>query len=227
MIKCIIFDLDDTLYDELNYIKSGFWAVSSDLALHNCRFTAKQFYDAMYFHFAAGNRHKTFDAVCKEFELPLTERLIASLVEIYRSHNPRIFLPQESRRMLELLKDKYTLAMLTDGFLPAQQLKVAALDVEKYFQMIVYTEQLGREHWKPSTKGFEMIMQKFSLPAEQCVYVADNCDKDFIAPNKLAMKSVRIIRPNGLHISPPANKEAAASETIINIEDLPDILKTM
>ena len=62
--------------------------------------------------------------------------------------------------VLKTLKKRYKLALLTDGYLPAQRLKVQALGIEKYFQAIVYTEELGREYWKPSTRGFENILKE-------------------------------------------------------------------
>jgi len=137
-------------------------------------------------------------------QIRLTSRLIElidELVNVYRNHIPRITLPQDSLDVLYTLGAKYTLALITDGFLPAQQLKVKSLGIEKYFKCIVYTEQLGREFWKPSPAGFERIIQTLNVRPENIVYIGDNEKKDFIAPNKLGFATIQMLRPARLHTS--------------------------
>lgn len=86
---------------------------------------------------------------------------------------------------------------MTDGYLPTQRLKVQALGIEGYFAAIVYTEELGRQFWKPSPRGFERLMELLKARPEQMVYVADNETKDFIAPNQLGMLTIQLLRPRG------------------------------
>ncbi|MHC4566269.1 MAG: HAD family hydrolase, partial [Planctomycetota bacterium] len=72
-------------------------------------------------------------------------------------------------------------------------------EIEGYFASIVYTEQLGRQFWKPSPVGFEKMMNNLGANPENMVYIADNEKKDFIAPNNLGFSTVRLIRPAGIH----------------------------
>ncbi|MGD8786664.1 MAG: HAD family hydrolase, partial [Phycisphaerales bacterium] len=195
MITTVVFDLDDTLYDEVDYCKSGFAAVAEYLANQPDAPCAERIYTTLWEQFTAGNHKTTFNAALDKLGIDYDEKLIGKLIEIYRNHNPKISLPQDSRNVLCELKTKYTLALLTDGFLPGQELKVKALGIEQYFQCIIYTEQLGRECWKPSPAGFEKIMQDLQTRAENMVYVADNEKKDFIAPNKLGFSTIQLIRP--------------------------------
>ncbi len=224
MITSVVFDLDDTLYDEIEYCKSGFAAVADFLANQPKAPNAKRISTTLWGQFTAGNRKKTFNAALDELDMNFDDNLIDKLIEIYRNHNPKITLPQDSRDILYELKTKYTLALLTDGFLPAQQLKVKALGIEKYFQCIVYTEQLGRDCWKPSPAGFEKIMQTLQVKAENTVYIADNEQKDFIAPNKLGFSTIQIIRPARIHTCPGAEPNAAAQHTIRQISQLSTLL---
>jgi putative hydrolase of the HAD superfamily len=113
---------------------------------------------------------------------------------------------------------------LTDGFLPSQQLKVQALGLEKYFSCIIYTEQLGREFWKPSPAGFEKLMETLNVKPQSMAYVADNQMKDFIAPNKLGFATIQIIRPARLHSESSQEPGAAAQYTISQISQLPPLL---
>jgi putative hydrolase of the HAD superfamily len=228
MITTVVFDLDDTLYDEIEYCKSGFAAAAEFLANTVSSMTeTKRIFAALWEQFSTGNHTKTFNAALDELELSYDDELILELIEVYRRHKPKITLPPDSRDALCELSTKYTLALLTDGFLPGQQFKVQALGIEKYFKSIVYTEQLGREFWKPSPVGFEKILQSLKARPENTVYIADNEKKDFIAPNKLGFATIQILRPARLHTSVCGEKEAAAQHTISQISQLSGLLERL
>jgi putative hydrolase of the HAD superfamily len=236
MISTVIFDLDDTLYDEIEYCKSGFAAVAEFLAnrpetnsvdsktIPNKK---KYIFEFLWDQFNSGNRTKTFNAALDKLHISYDDELIKELIEVYRHHKPKITLPQDSHDALCELSKKYTLALLTDGFLPGQQLKVQALGIEHFFKYIVYTEQLGREFWKPSPAGFEKIIQTLGVRAENAVYIADNEKKDFIAPNKLGFATIQIRRPARLHTSTSDEKEAAAQHIITQIDQLFGLLERL
>jgi putative hydrolase of the HAD superfamily len=227
MITTVVFDLDDTLYDEIEYCRSGFLAVSQFLADLPHRPPAEHIFDALWGQFAAGNRKKVFNAALDQLGITYDDKLITELVKVYRSHVPRITLPQESRDVLRQLNARYNLALLTDGFLPAQQLKVQALGIEKYFKCLIYTEQLGREFWKPSPAGFEKIMQEFDEKPQNMVYVADDEKKDFIAPNKLGFSTIQIIRPARIHTDSCAKPFAVPQHVIRKISQLQELLEKL
>jgi len=225
MIKTVIFDLDDTLYDEIDYCKSGFRAVADFLANLN-EVPAPDVFNALWNQFTTGNRKKTFNKTLDEIGTDYDDNLIQKLINVYRNHVPTIKLPIDSQNILRELSKKYTLALLTDGFLPAQQLKVQALGIEKYFKCIIYTEQLGRKFWKPSPVGFEKIMQICNANSENIACVADNEKKDFIAPNRLGFKTIQIIRPARIHTSINRQSKAAAQYIIHQISELPELLES-
>jgi len=234
MITTVVFDLDDTLYDEIEYCKSGFAAVAEFLAnpatasaSAETSAETRRISAALWEQFTAGNRTKTFNAALDELYMDYDDKLTGELIEVYRNHNPKITLPQDSRDVLCELSTKYTLALLTDGFLPGQKLKVRALGIEKYFKLIVYTEQLGREFWKPSPAGFEKIMQTLRTKPENTAYIADNEKKDFIAPNKLGFLTIQIKRPARIHRTVSVEPEAAAQHTIGEISQLSGLLEKL
>ncbi len=199
MITTVVFDLDDTLYDEIEYCRSGFVSASEFIANLPKAPPAPDIFDVLWKQFTAGNRKNTFNSALDELGIRYNDSLIQELIKVYRNHIPKITLPADSRDVLVELRDKYTLALLTDGFLPAQQLKVKALGIEEYFKCIIYTEQLGRDCWKPSPIGFEKLLQTLNKKAETVAYVADNEEKDFIGPNKLGILTIQIIRPARIH----------------------------
>ena len=224
MITTVVFDLDDTLYDEIDYCKSGYRAVAGFVAELPDAPSAGCIYDALWGQFTYGNRKKIFDASLDKLGINYDEKLIEGMVNVYRSHIPNLVLPQDSLEVLCEFRAKYTLALITDGFLPAQKLKVQALGIEKFFKCIVYTEQLGREFWKPSAAGFEKIIEILNVKPENAAYIADNEKKDFIAPNKLGFFTVQLVRPARLHTKASSESNGRAQHVIYNISQLPALL---
>lgn len=227
MIATVIFDLDDTLYDEVEYCRSAFASVAEFLANSPGSPSADRIFDCFWNQFKSGNRTKTFNAVLDELGIGYDDGLIQELVQVYRNHTPKISLPPDSRDVLRQLGAKYELALLTDGFLPAQQLKVRALGLEKYFEYIIYTEELGRECWKPSPAGFEKLIEALKVKPENIAYVADNAEKDFIAPNKLGFLTIQIIRAARIHTDSAQEPAAAAQYVIYRIGELPALLEQL
>lgn len=224
MITTVVFDLDDTLYDEIDYCRSGLCAVARFLGKVAPPACSDDVFACLWRHFTAGNRTRTFDAAMEELGLPCDEGRIAQLVEVYRNHQPQVELPADSRRTLDALQGRYSLALLTDGFLPAQRLKVAALGIESRLDAIVYTEELGRSCWKPSPAGFERLIETLATAPDRMAYVADNERKDFIAPNRLGMLTIQVVRPRRLHADPGGQEGSAAAVRTGRIEDLPSLL---
>ncbi len=227
MVTTVIFDLDDTLYDEIEYCKSGFKAVSKFLAKRSANPSSECIFETLWKQFTSGNRTRTFNIALKELEITFDDDLISELIKAYRNHSPQIALPAESKDILESLCSKYTLALLTDGFLPAQKLKVRALGLEKFFECIIYTEDLGRQFWKPSPAGFEKIIKSLNAKPQTTVYVADNAKKDFIAPNKLGFLTIQLVRPARIHTETANRPEAEAKYIIRQISKLPTLLNSL
>ena len=75
--------------------------------------------------------------------------------------------------------------------------------------------------------NLKMLLNKLNQTAEQCVYVGDNAEKDFIAPNELGIQTIQLIRPNRVHDSPPADRKASPKQIIGSILQLPAALKRL
>jgi putative hydrolase of the HAD superfamily len=216
--------MDDTLYDEIDYYRSGF-VVASRVVEDDFELAKETVFKTLWEIFNSGNHKTTFNSAAEKLGVTFDAAYIEKLVDIFRSHNPDINLPSESRMVLEDLKIRYKLGLITDGWLPAQELKVEVLGIEKYFDCIIYTEKLGRECWKPSPKAFEKMLVDLAVSADQCVYVADNLEKDFLSPNQMGFKTVRIIRKRRIHFGKAPNIQAEANYEIDSITKLPDLLR--
>ena len=224
--RVVLFDLDDTLYPERDYVRSGFRAVARwlapQVALHPNDVEA-EFWDL----FQQAPHDPVFDRWLASRDLPRSD-WVPRMVNEYRNHEPEIRTFEEVPRVLDRLAPR-RFGLLSDGNWQVQERKWRALGLESRFDVVLFTDRWGREAWKPSPRGFDEAIRQLAAPAESIVYVADNASKDFRAGNALGMGTIRLRHPLGLygHVQPPAPEfapqwEAADfSELCARIEEGP------
>lgn len=191
----VAFDLDDTLYLERDYVKSGFRAVAEHVAAGDGELQGRAF-ALMWEGFLGGARGTTFNTLLATFP-ELGERYtITDLVACYREHAPTIdLLPGVEALLLELQSRGARLAVISDGPLVSQAAKAAALGVARYADPVILTDAWGQAYWKPHARAFGAVACAFGLPPERLLYVGDNPEKDFHAPTRLGWRSVRLRLP--------------------------------
>ncbi|TDX58932.1 HAD family hydrolase [Orenia marismortui] len=222
MIKAIIFDLDDTLYYELEHVKSGFRAVSNYIS-NKYKISAEDFYNQLLAILADEGRGKTFNLALEEFNLPLTE--VKALVEVYRQHKPdELNLYHDAKNALKEFSDKYKLGLITDGISIVQWNKIKALGIENRFEEIIVSDDHGMDKRKPSSFPYLKILEDFSVEAEEAIYIGDNPNKDFVTAKKLGLMTIRILRPKGMHINKRLAEEYEADYEIESLDELEEII---
>jgi putative hydrolase of the HAD superfamily len=200
--KCIVFDIDDTLYLERDYVQSGFAAVGAWL---EARQVASGFAALAWERFQQGQRGNVFDETLRAVGLATDSGTICEMISVYRSHNPSIALLADARYLLEELKEREVgIACISDGPYESQLAKSAALGLAQWCHPIVLTESLGPGHSKPHELAYQLVEETVRVQGSQCVYVADNPTKDFIAARKRGWRTVRVRRAGGLHFARPS-----------------------
>ncbi|CAM4228540.1 HAD family hydrolase [Zobellia roscoffensis] len=181
----IVFDLDDTLYNEIDYLRSAYSAIAKELNPEQWENLFAQMF-SMY-----RNKENVFEYLTTTFKID--KKVLLSL---YRNHNPIINTFEGVLPLLKSIKEKKgKLAIITDGRSKTQRAKLKALGIEEFFDKIIISEELGTE--KPNRKNYLAIEQIFKN--HNYCYVADNVRKDFITPNILGWNSIGLI-DNGLNI---------------------------
>jgi putative hydrolase of the HAD superfamily len=110
--------------------------------------------------------------------------------------------------MLDFFSRRKRLALLSDGYVQTQTAKIAALNIARYFDEVVLTDELGRGCWKPNPAGFERIMLALGGDPDGYVYIADNPLKDFAAPRSLGWHTVCVRKPEGVYSTTMAPDES-------------------
>lgn len=191
-LKAVIFDLDDTLYSEKAYVRSGYQTVARLLPqIENAE-------QKLWKAFEKGR--SAIDEVLID-EGIYTEALKEECLKAYRFHEPDIMLYEDVIPLFEHLKQRnIQIGIITDGRSEGQRAKIHALGLTKYVKHIIVTDELGGiEFRKPCEIAFQLMSEELSVPCREMCYVGDNIQKDFVAPEKLGMRSIWLRNKDGLY----------------------------
>ena len=186
----VIFDLDDTLYSEKQYVRSGYKAVAKLLG-------DEALADRLWTYFENGK--PAIDELLKELGCMGRKE---ECLEAYREQMPEITLYDGVADLILELKSKgIKVGIITDGRVSGQKKKIQALGLDKLIDDIIITDELGGVQFrKPCDIAFRIMQRRWGLPFEQMVYVGDNAEKDFQAPKQLGMRSLYLKNKSGLYI---------------------------
>ena len=191
MEKVIVFDLDDTLSKEIDYLKSAYREIAQYAAApcEGCSdgvsILVEKAYVAMLEAYQRGEN--AFEALNAFLGV---KNPVSEYLSIYRNHVPDVRLTDVVRDVLGKLKTEgCVIGLITDGRSVQQRHKIEALGLSEFMaeEDIVISEEFGSE--KPSLANYEYFMKRYP-EASEFVYVGDNPKKDFIAPNALGWTSV-------------------------------------
>ncbi len=187
-IKAIIFDMDDTLYLERDYVRSGFEAVGQAVS-------CPEFGTFCWNRFLEGIRGNTCDLARNAF--PEIHAEIRELVDIYRTHTPSISLCPDALELIctTLLRT----GLISDGPIQSQRAKYRALGLMPWIECPIFTQETCAP--KPAPAAFQLMAYTLNIPYENCLYIGDNPQKDFAGAKEIGMKTARIRRPESLHFA--------------------------
>ncbi len=221
-VKAVIFDLDDTLYPERAYAWSGFEVVA--VTFQDRLGDPEQAAAQMRRLFDTQNRRRVFNAILEECGLPEDIRLVEAMIETFRTHAPTISLHADADAALTRMRGRFKLGLITDGRAVSQWAKIDALALRTRLDEIIVTSELGAEFAKPHTRAFEMMAERLGVEPHACAYVADNCAKDFIAPNALGWTTIRIVRQDGIYNAEQPAEHGAPQHGIDTLDSLVGIV---
>lgn len=196
----VVFDLDDTLYKEIDYLKSGYKKIS-DWVGNRYGLDSQLIYDSLLSWYFKGEN--AFERLNEEYGI---DNPINDYLNIYRYHHPSIVLSEETKSTLNALKSKgATLGVISDGREITQKQKIEALGLEEWIDWDKVLINEDTKYFKPSHWSFDRMMlycyEHYSGTDLKFYYVGDNPKKDFLAPNQLGWETVCLL-DDGRNIHP-------------------------
>lgn len=223
MIKAVVFDLDDTLISEHEYVRSGFKVVAKVLSEKYKLLQEDVFLKLM--NLFQENPDNVFNRILDFYQVDYIVDDIKELINIYRNHLPEISLYSDAKLILDQLSERnLKLGMITDGYKQTQRNKLKSLKISHYFDSIIITDELGREFWKPHAKSYELMREALEVDFNEMVYIGDNLSKDFITAKKLGIKTIHIQRDEGIYRNLKYSIEYEADKVINSLQELLCIL---
>ncbi len=196
----VVFDVDDTLYAEIDYIKSGLRAGLSAL---NIPVNHDTFQEAYIARVLKGDRDCLIQKSAAQLGIALTPPDLDAFLTAYRDHQPHIQLSPAVALYLDALKRRQiALAVISDGDPVRQQRKVNSLGLSLWCDPIVFPGSIRPGLDKRSPEPFELLMRHFGH-GHRFIFVADNSTKDFLHPLRLGWSAIQILRPQRVHLSQP------------------------
>lgn len=189
-VEAVIFDLDDTVYSEKDYVRSGYREIAKRYP--NIEDAEEKLWKAFL------NGEKAIDKVFFEAGLGKEKN---NALKIYREQIPAIVMYDGVSEMMNRIKKRgKKIGIITDGRPEGQRKKIEALKLNLKVDEIIITDELGGiQYRKPNKKAFELMQNRLQITFDKMVYIGDNISKDFIAPKELGMNTIYFRNVNGLY----------------------------
>ncbi len=207
-----VFDLDDTLYAERDYVSSCFAWVASALGAPDAKAELEAAFD--------GGARDPIGDYCTL--LGVDEAARRKLIADMRDHTPDIDLSPDAARFLSRLRaDARPYSIVTNGRSGTQRRKIEALGLTDALSIAI-SEETGAA--KPDAAAYQPAIDAHA-PA-RFIYVGDNIRKDFFAPNEMGWMTVmRRTDTRGIHDQTVDAAAAYHPQRVIDaMDELVDLL---
>lgn len=197
----IAFDLDDTLYEERDYVKACVAHVAEVCSpLLDVEVTQLE----AYMH-SGLNPYDGLRAGVPGLRLELS-----AFLDIYRATEPETLpMRPDAARLLDVLvsqRPDIPRFLITDGRLHGQMSKINALQLNRYFapSNIIVSDATGFDKYSPMPFATAMVRASRS---HGWVYIGDNVAKDFYWPRRLGWTTIMLSdRGYNTHPQPPLDE---------------------
>ena len=221
-IRAVIFDLDDTLVSEYEFVVSGYKYMSERLS--GKLGAAPEEIEARLWELSKETYSRAFNRLFESYGEAYTEEELRELIKLYRNHPAGLRFYPDVRPALEGLKKRGILTgIISDGDPERQKNKirsaVAAItepsdrkdgaagtgewpgdEIRYWFDEIILNDEFGGAAYrKPDPHGFRVMAERLGTDPAEMIYTGDNPAKDFHIASELPVRTARIIRENGIY----------------------------
>ena len=223
MIKCITFDLDDTLWKiepviieaEINFnnwLKKNYPIIAENHDSLSLRKLMKQtaLENPEIKHDLSAIRIKGYTHLKNLYQLP--ETMPTRSFEYFMKYRNKVKLFDGVERTLKKLKENYLIGTITNG-----NASLEKIGLNNLFDFETKAADIG--FMKPDPKIFQAAIKKAKCKSNEIVHVGDSYEKDIIGAKSANMNYIWLKNENN------EDFDINASKLISSITEVPELLK--
>ncbi|MCH3884275.1 YjjG family noncanonical pyrimidine nucleotidase [Tenacibaculum aquimarinum] len=198
-IKHVFFDLDHTLWDfdknskltfqevftklEIPIEINRFLEVYIPINLNYWRLFREEKVSKSKLRY--GRLKDSFNAL----EYDISDDIINEIADLYIEYLPNYnYLIEGTLDLLDYLKSKYQMHIITNGFDEVQHLKIKKSGLNSYFDKIITSESVGVK--KPNSRIFEFAIQQASTNPQESIMIGDSYEADVLGALEFGMMAI-------------------------------------
>ncbi len=191
MIAAVLFDLDDTLYEQRAWLAGAWSAVAAAAAEHGVQ--REPFERALVAIAAEGSdRGRIVDRALERVGAP-GDVPLAALLAAFRGAEPARIEPFPGvRDALARLREAVPIGLVSDGDVAIQRAKLRRLELEDAFDVVVWSDEFGRERRKPHPAPFRAALDALGVQPRDAVHVGDRPGKDVRGAIGAGLRAIRV-----------------------------------
>ena len=197
----VFFDLDHTLWDFERNSALTFQLIFQE---HNLKIDLGHFLEhyvpinlrfwKLYREERVGKQELRYQRLKQTFDLvglQVHDDTINSLSESYIEHlsSFKNVMPG-TFEILDYLKDKYHLHIITNGFSETQEKKMKNANIRHYFEVVVNSEMAGVK--KPDPKIFQLALERARVQPENAVMIGDSLEADILGAQQVGFSTIHL-----------------------------------
>ena len=199
--KNLFIDLDDTLYDFSAASQESF-RETYDLLHYDRFFKSFEHFYSLYEPYNLRLWHIYGEGKITKEEL--NKRRYSYPLEVVGIHDQELAdtfcrealgrIPTKNKlikgaiELLEYLRPRYNLYILSNGFKELQSRKMRTAGIDKYFDALILSEDIGVN--KPNRELYEYALQKTSSKVEESIMIGDMFETDIVGAENIGMKQI-------------------------------------
>jgi putative hydrolase of the HAD superfamily len=152
---------------------------------------------------------KSFDAVNYLISDTLIDKLAIDYIESLADFN---HLFEGTFELLDYLKEKYTLHIITNGFDEIQSKKMINSKIHHYFDQVITSESVGLK--KPNARVFNFALESANAKKENSIMIGDSLEADIQGALNVGLKAIHCVFDN----ASPTDKDIVSVKYLLEIK---------